>query len=637
MANTTARIGIVPRGTYSAATQYYMLDALNYQDVSYLVLKDVIGVTPSDDGVNYMVLARSGNIRGTYATAAALSAALPTGNGYIYAVTADQNWYYWKTGTGWIVGGSLNNNTTLANLNKQLDDIQNEFETAVGAVTVDSEVVLARGGKATLKARLDATDNDLSKKVSRNLFDYTDTDNLLPYSYTTAFGSSATAKILIIPCYGNTTYIIQKVASARFAVGSCVDYPAIGGITTKYAADNAATVLTLQTGANDNYLWVFYFHATADTLSEETILKSIQIEHGIKATDHIAHEIVGLKNESLSPEMNRIRIKSEKTQWIPFNFSHAPAPAFEIPSGATDIGTLCVMDVRDLPIDKIDNVYAWCSPHDYPGGVYLYTAPHPLGKWTNRGLMFSVADFAEGDTLSTRHVSSPDIIWDKDLLLNGEYGGFRVYFHYHGGLLDDREQRTYLAFSKDGLTLHSFYSDYTSPVIPKPTDAYAIDADYDSYARFVKKGYTWLSFFSAGHEGYGTGIGVARSDDNGYAFRTQKDYFLPPIKDEGSYAGLPSVIEYNDIIFMSYFTYTGTKGQINLAEIRSDGSIVRRGKIFEPLDTGWDNLRIAESYLFVYDDDLYLFYSGRDNRMGHVQGEWSDTQIGVTMCKRGLR
>lgn len=52
-------IGIVPKGVYSAATTYTRLNAVTYEGSTYLVLAESIsGVTPSNDGTNYVLLAQ---------------------------------------------------------------------------------------------------------------------------------------------------------------------------------------------------------------------------------------------------------------------------------------------------------------------------------------------------------------------------------------------------------------------------------------------------------------------------------------------------------------------------------------------------------------------------------------------------
>ena len=47
------KVMTTPRGEYNEATQYHELDIVSYQGSSYLVLSDVIGVTPveGDDPV----------------------------------------------------------------------------------------------------------------------------------------------------------------------------------------------------------------------------------------------------------------------------------------------------------------------------------------------------------------------------------------------------------------------------------------------------------------------------------------------------------------------------------------------------------------------------------------------------------
>lgn len=54
------KVTITPRGTYSPTNTYEALDIVVYSGSSYLVLQSVSGVTPSNDGTNYMLLASRG-------------------------------------------------------------------------------------------------------------------------------------------------------------------------------------------------------------------------------------------------------------------------------------------------------------------------------------------------------------------------------------------------------------------------------------------------------------------------------------------------------------------------------------------------------------------------------------------------
>lgn len=61
MANTVlGKVSCVPRGDYSASATYTVLDIAGYQGGSYMALKTVTGVTPSNDGNNWMQLSGPG-------------------------------------------------------------------------------------------------------------------------------------------------------------------------------------------------------------------------------------------------------------------------------------------------------------------------------------------------------------------------------------------------------------------------------------------------------------------------------------------------------------------------------------------------------------------------------------------------
>ena len=61
MPNTVlGKVSVVPKGDYSASTTYYALDIVGYNGGSYLAMQEVTGVTPSNDGVNWMQLSGPG-------------------------------------------------------------------------------------------------------------------------------------------------------------------------------------------------------------------------------------------------------------------------------------------------------------------------------------------------------------------------------------------------------------------------------------------------------------------------------------------------------------------------------------------------------------------------------------------------
>lgn len=62
MPNTVlGKVTCTPKGAYSASTAYEVLDIVSYMGGSYMALKSVTAVTPSNDGVNWMMLAAKGD------------------------------------------------------------------------------------------------------------------------------------------------------------------------------------------------------------------------------------------------------------------------------------------------------------------------------------------------------------------------------------------------------------------------------------------------------------------------------------------------------------------------------------------------------------------------------------------------
>lgn len=86
MSTTTplGKVSIVPKGAYAAGTTYAKLDVITYLGASYMALKAVTGVTPTNDGVNYQLLAEKGatgttGTTGTAGTNATITSATATG------------------------------------------------------------------------------------------------------------------------------------------------------------------------------------------------------------------------------------------------------------------------------------------------------------------------------------------------------------------------------------------------------------------------------------------------------------------------------------------------------------------------------------------------------------------------------
>lgn len=116
----------------------------------------------------------SGSPKGTYATAAALQTAFPTGNTNVYIVTADGNWYSWS-GSAWVARGVYQSTgiadetVTLTKLSKDVSGLNNYSTVPIftnGVLTkveeLDGAVVKKR---TTLTYNTDETVNTVTEQT----------------------------------------------------------------------------------------------------------------------------------------------------------------------------------------------------------------------------------------------------------------------------------------------------------------------------------------------------------------------------------------------------------------------------------------------------------------------------------------
>ena len=127
------------------------------------------------------------------------------------------------------------------------------------------------------------------KVTGKNLFDKNNVNTLNAYISlgNSKITSSNADKCLYIPIKSNTTYTISKVLSSRFVIGCADELPVVNTTICNPISSNQATdtTYTITSGNNSQYLVVFYY-ATADTLTEQEILDSIQIEYGSTSTTY---------------------------------------------------------------------------------------------------------------------------------------------------------------------------------------------------------------------------------------------------------------------------------------------------------------------------------------------------------------
>ena len=95
-----------------------------------------------------------------------------------------------------------------------------------------------------------------------------------------------TCKTIYIACLKNTTYTISRKIGTRFVVGTTTEVPNNGITCNQIVQKDTSNSITIATTENDNYLAIFYYNGSTDTLTEQEILDSIKIEKGTKATPY---------------------------------------------------------------------------------------------------------------------------------------------------------------------------------------------------------------------------------------------------------------------------------------------------------------------------------------------------------------
>ena len=186
------------------------------------------------------------------------------------------------------VGANAGSFTTPANCyyirksmtNARLDDLMlNKGSTATSyepyvtnEINIDNEKytdTLNVGTSVNSKSRVNVL-------KGKNLFDKDNVNKINAYlpSSTGEIGSNASAITIYIPCEKNTIYTISKGVSDRFIVGTTINVPAVGVESTFIVRDDSATLKTITTGNNANYLCIYY------SASNQNIDNTIIIEKG---------------------------------------------------------------------------------------------------------------------------------------------------------------------------------------------------------------------------------------------------------------------------------------------------------------------------------------------------------------------
>lgn len=143
------------------------------------------------------------------------------------------------------------------------------------------------------KVKVSSTEPTTGEKVwiqkGKNLFDKNNVNKLV--GYIDGNGNfnidNENRRTLYIECMANTVYTISRTAGTYFRVASFdQEIRRTVCMVNGEFLNPTAEKLTLDTGDNAIYLAVSYYDSSTDTLTEQEILDSIQIEQGSEATEY---------------------------------------------------------------------------------------------------------------------------------------------------------------------------------------------------------------------------------------------------------------------------------------------------------------------------------------------------------------
>ena len=93
-------------------------------------------------------------------------------------------------------------------------------------------------------------------------------------------------KMFILEVQPSTSYTISKTQGGHFRVGTTPNYPSVGAIVDGLINNSSATSITITTNSTAKYLCCSYWQTGVDTITEESMRESIQVEQGSTATKY---------------------------------------------------------------------------------------------------------------------------------------------------------------------------------------------------------------------------------------------------------------------------------------------------------------------------------------------------------------
>lgn len=294
-------------------------------------------------------------------------------------------------------------------------------------------------------------------------------------------------------------------------------------------------------------------------------------------------------------------------------------------TGGQGIGYPSVIRATDRIASPIDDFYLYCTAHTPSTKITLFTAPHPLGPWTDRGTVLSAMPASHND------LSPAFALWNP--------GTSEVWLWVGSKRTDNATQDTYFYKSADGEAFT--IQNGGLPVLTGagnntgPADGYEAE-----YMTVIPHGDDFIGMYQGINKSSPNDVahacmatspdGVAWSRTTGpgilfgatFAHAAWANDAGDDVENCGSFK--PLIFELDAGIF-AYYPYVDTAGSPALARCRR--KLPGRGWT-APFDFGlgiggsgaWDENRRSGTDLLYYDGSFWLFYGGGPSGPGEAVG-----------------
>ena len=278
---------------------------------------------------------------------------------------------------------------------------------------------------------------------------------------------------------------------------------------------------------------------------------------------------------------------------------------------------ICTDGIIASPINKF---YMYWAGHD-GGGIWLSTAPHPLGPWTTHGQVITDRSMydsqSEYDNQPGPHISSPEVIFMPELNI------LRMYFHRAFG-----GQFTEYCHSANGLT-------WTKQ--PGRITTYSLDGSWNenetSYLRVVRLNEVYYATYQgrdrrANVKGLGFGIsndGITfKWSDMPLFYNTQfKDEYTP----HADLGGAPCLVNLKGQLWV-FFGDGVTNRTIKASPVNDPFERYPLVKSVLLSTETWEGGMVESPNCLYHEGYLYMYYNGQNPDRKRA--------IGVSYFKLGL-